>query len=395
MTLRRDWSFEARPRHLGSRHEAASWRQKRIRRHGERIVNLIRPNRPILPYEQTMAPKTANDVTPELIVLVGLIDFPERSRIRLASLAPQVQVGYIADSSVAELQNPNVEVLVAASLPDLDMVPRLRWLQVPSAGVDHLVAQAPWQRLTVTNARGVYAVPMAEHIVAAALAASQATERRRQLQAEHRWPDSAVPYESLGLRTRTMVIIGYGGIGRETARLAAAFGMRIVAVKAHPWQRVDDASYREPGTGDPQGVIPEEIVGPEALEDVARRADFLVITAPLTTRSRGIVSRRVLEALPPQAWLINVGRGAVVDEAALLDRLRSGRLAGAALDVFKQEPLGADSPFWSLPNVIVTPHVSGGAPNNWDVLTDLICENLRRWVSNDPLLNRVDGSREY
>ncbi len=394
MTLRRNWSFEARPRHFQLPDEEASWLQAdRSACGAERRPDPAES--PGFAHRPNDGCQQANEVTPRLTVVVGLNDFPERSRVRLASLGPQVQVGYIADASVAELQDPNVEVLVAHSLPNLEMVPRLRWLQVPSAGVDHLIAQAPWERLTVTNARGVYAVPMAEHVIAAALAGSQTTELRRRLQAEHRWPDSGVPYESLGLRARTMVIIGYGGVGRETARLAAAFGMRVVAVKAHPSQHIDEASFREPGTGDPQGIIPEQIVGPEALEDVAHGADFLVITAPLTTRSRGIVSRHVLEALPPHAWLINVGRGGVVDEAALLDRLRSGRLGGAALDVFTQEPLDANSPFWSLTNVIVTPHVSGGAPNNWDVLTDLICENLRRWVSNEPLLNPVDGRREY
>jgi phosphoglycerate dehydrogenase-like enzyme len=334
-------------------------------------------------------------LTPKVAVVVGLTDFPQRCREQLASLAPQVQVRYIPDASVAKLQDPEVEVLVAGSLPDMAMVPRLRWLQVPSAGVEHVIERIPWERLTVTNARGVYAVPMAEHVLAAALAASQASEPRRRLQATHRWPNLRAPYESLGLRSRTMVIVGYGGIGREAARLAASFGMRVVAVKAHPDQRVDHNSFREPGTGDPEGTIPERLVGPETLEEVAGMADFLVVTAPLTTRSRALISRRVLEALPPHAWLINVGRGAVVDEAALLDGLRSGRLGGAALDVFTQEPLDADSPFWALPNVIVTPHVSGGAPNNWDVLTDLISENLRRWMAGDPLLNPVDGNREY
>src|SRR5438094_8575841 len=112
-------------------------------------------------------------------------------------------------------------------------------------------------------------------------------------------------------------------------------------------------------------------------------ADFLVVTAPFTSRSRALVNRRVLEVLPPHAWLINVGRGAVVDEAALMDWLRAGRLGGAALDVFTQEPLEPDSPFCELPNVIVTPHVSGGAPNNWDVLTDLISENLHCWLAGE------------
>jgi len=328
-------------------------------------------------------------------VVVGLAGFPERSRERLAELAPQVEVRYVAHESVRELADPSVEVLVAGSVPHLERVPRLRWLQVPSAGVDHLFERAPWERLKVTNGRGVYVVPMAEHVIGAALAAVQRTESRRHLQAEHRWPASIEPYESIGLRSRTMVIVGYGSVGRETARLASAFGVRVVAVKSQVEQRSDRGTFRQPGTGDPEGLIPERFVGPEALEEVARVADFLVVTAPLTSRTRGVISRRVLEALPPHAWLINVARGGLVDEGALIELLRAGRLGGAALDVFVEEPLAADSPLWTLPNSIVTPHVSGDAPDKWDVLTDLICENVRRWLAGEPLLNMVDGSREY
>jgi len=337
----------------------------------------------------------ASGAARQLRLVVGLSDFPDRCRKRLESLAPQIEVAYIADELVSDLEDPDVEALVAATTPNLDRVPRLRWLQVPSAGVDRLVESAPWERLIVTNARGVYAVPMAEYVLGAALAASQQMESRRALQKARRWPDSGVPYESLGLRGRTMVIVGYGAVGRETARQAATFGMTVLAVKAHPNQRVENGSFREPGSGDPDGTIPDRIFGSDALEDVARLADFLVITAPLTARSRGLVSQRVLDALPKHAWLINVGRGALVDETALLELLQSGRLAGAALDVFAKEPLEGDSLFWSLPNVVVTPHVSGGAPNNWDVLTDLICENLKRWVSDEPLLNLVDAGRQY
>lgn len=330
-----------------------------------------------------------------IAVVIGLGNLTERNRQRFTAFSPQIRATFVPVEGVSTLSNPDVEVLIAGSVPNQEMVPRLRWLQVPSAGIDHLVEPALWDDLIVTNARGVYAVPMAEYILGAALASSQWTESRRLLQAAHRWPDPVTPYEGRGLRSRTMLIIGYGSVGRETARLAAAFGMKVVAVKANPGERVDKESFRELGTGDPLGVIPEQIVGPESLENVAAAADFLVIAAPLTDRSRGLVGRRVLEALPRHAWVINVARGAIVDEAALLDCLRSGRIGGAALDVFEKEPLPAASPFWGLPNVIVTPHVSGGAPSSPDVLTDLICENLRRWLASETLLNRVGMTRGY
>ena len=142
------------------------------------------------------------------------------------------------------------------------------------------------------------------------------------------------------------------------ARQLAALGMRIIAVKPRPEVRAD-TSYRVPGTGDPDGSIPERIVGGRAPRGVAREADVLVVTMPLTDASRGVISREVIAALPERAWLINVSRGPLVDETALLEALRGGRLAGAVLDVFGEEPLPPDSPWWDAPNVIVTPHASG------------------------------------
>ena len=147
-----------------------------------------------------------------------------------------------------------------------------------------------------------------------------------------------------------------------------------------------------PGTGDPDGTIPDRIVGIDALREAAAEADFLSITLPLTERSRGIVSREVLAALPAHAWIINTGRGPVVDEAALAEALAARRIGGAVLDVFGEEPLPATSPFWSLPNVVITPHVSGATMEH---LAPLISENLRRFVAGEPLINRVDPQRGY
>jgi phosphoglycerate dehydrogenase-like enzyme len=167
--------------------------------------------------------------------------------------------------------------------------------------------------------------------------------------------------------------------------------MRIVAIKPHPDTRAD-ASYRVPGTGDPDGSIPERIVGDDGLLDAAHEADILVLTMPLTDASRGVIGREVLAALPQRAWLINVSRGALVDEPALLEALREGRLAGAVLDVFGEEPLPADSPWWDAPNVIVTPHASGHTLRFFD---ELVVENVRRYLAGEPLLNPVDPERGY
>ena len=183
----------------------------------------------------------------------------------------------------------------------------------------------------------------------------------------------------------------YGSIGREIARQLSSLGMRIIAVKSRPSDRRDIA-FRVPGTGDPDGSIPERIVGDEALREAVREADVVVLTMPLTDATRGIVSADVIAALPPRAWLINVARGPLVDEPALLEALRGGGLAGAVLDVFGQEPLPPDSPWWDMPNVIVTPHASGVTLRFFD---ELVVENVRRYLAGEPLLNPVDPERGY
>jgi phosphoglycerate dehydrogenase-like enzyme len=312
---------------------------------------------------------------------------------RLRALSPDLDVVDVSDDAafdVEALADADVEIVVSSRAPrDLGRVPALRWLQVRSAGVDHMAADPPWRKgLLVTNAKGVYAIPIAEYVSGMILRVHQPAGWAAG-QAAHRWPAEA-PLISL-IRGRTAVMVGYGSIGREVARQLSSLGMRIVAVKPRPSVR-HDASFRVPGTGDPDGSIPERIVGVEELVDVARSADVLVLTLPLTETSRGIVDTHVLAALRPSAWLVNVSRGALVDETALLEALRQERLAGAVLDVFGQEPLPPDSPWWDAPNVIVTPHASGVTLRFFD---ELVVENVRRYLAAEPLLNVVDPERGY
>jgi phosphoglycerate dehydrogenase-like enzyme len=303
-----------------------------------------------------------------------------------------VDLGADDSFDVGGLADPDVEILVSHRAPaDLTRVPSMRWLQVPSAGVNHLAADPPWDKgLTVTNARGVYAIPIGEYVTGMVLRVHQPAAAWEADRVAHRWPDGEPALISM-VRGRTAVVAGYGSIGREVARQLAALGMRIIAVKSRPESRAD-TGFRVAGSGDPDGSIPERIVGDPELADVAREAHVLVVTMPLTDTSRGIIGRDVIEALPPDAWLINVARGALVDEPALLDALRGGRLAGAVLDVFGTEPLPADSEWWDEPNVIVTPHASGHTLRYFD---ELLIENVRRYRSGDTLLNVVDPTRGY
>jgi phosphoglycerate dehydrogenase-like enzyme len=312
---------------------------------------------------------------------------------RLRALAPELEVVDRRGQSRADMEalaDPEVEIIVGHRAPfDLGRVPGLRWLQLRSAGVDHLAADPPWMRgIVVTNARGVYAIPLAEYVTGMVLRINQPRTWAVDQAARH-WPEEPTLVTLVWGRTAT--IVGYGSIGREVARRLSTLGMRIVAVKPRPEIRHDTA-YRVPGTGDPDGSIPERFVGVDGLVAAAAEADVMVLTLPLTDASRGIIDATVLAALRPSAWLINVARGALVDEAALLDALRGGRLAGAVLDVTVEEPLPADNPLWDAPNVILTPHASGVTLRFFD---DLLIENVRRYLAGEPLLNVVDPERGY
>jgi phosphoglycerate dehydrogenase-like enzyme len=314
---------------------------------------------------------------------------------RLRALSPGLDVVDVsADETfdIDALTDPEVEIIVGRRAPaDLTRVPRLRWLQVGSAGVDHLAADPPWAKgILVTNGRGVFAVPIGEYVSGAILRINQPVARWAADQAAHRWPVDDEPVASI-VRGGTAVLVGYGSIGREVARQLSALGLRIVAVKPRPEVR-SDPSYRVPGTGDPDGSIPDRIVGVDALAEVAHEADYLVLTLPLTPDSRRIIDATILAALPSTSWLINVSRGALVDEDALLAALRTGRLAGAVLDVFAEEPLPENHPLWDTPNVTITPHVSGATSRFRD---DLVVENVRRYLAGEPLLNLVDPERGY
>jgi phosphoglycerate dehydrogenase-like enzyme len=332
-------------------------------------------------------------------IRVGIaFDFGPAAIEAFQAISPRLHLrmaGGTDQAAIDQVASTDLDGLIGRWLPsDRTRTPSLRWLQVLSAGVEHIIGEdLTWPpEITLTNARGAYATSIAQYTIAAILRVAEKVDRRREQQLAGRWPDGSED-DLLGdaIRGRTLVIVGYGGIGREIARLAAAHGMRVIAVKANPTVLADDG-FRAPGTGDPDGTIPERIVGIESLRDVATQADYVSITLPITARSRGVVSAEVLAALPPHAWLINTGRGPVVDEVALAEVLAAGRIGGAVLDVFGEEPLPESSPFWRLPNVVITPHVSGASSRE---LAGLVAENLRRFVAGEPLLNRVDPERGY
>lgn len=290
-------------------------------------------------------------------------------------------------AAVADLADEEFDALWCTYLPEGDgALPGLRWVQLASAGADHLGDRAGRRGLQVTTASGVYSVGIAEYVLGAILEITQCTrERELWRRRERRGPQS----ELIGARVRgsRLTIVGYGGVGREVARLAAALGMEIVAVKARP-DMVEHRGYREPGTGDPTGALPSAVISPAELMPAAAETDFMVVTVPLAPSTRGLIDAEVMAALPSHAWLINVGRGGVVDEGALASALSRSSFAGAVLDVVCDEPLEPDHPLWGVDGVVLTPHVASGRPQ-WESMTDLLARNLRSFLAGEPLLNTV------
>ena len=258
-------------------------------------------------------------------------------------------------------------------------LPKLRWVHTFSAGVDrHVPVMATYERVLLTNNSGAYDVPIAEHVIAMIFAAAKRVPEHLAAQGRHEWQRETPHAE---VRGQTLVILGMGSIGSELARLASGVGMRVVGVRR-------DA-------GRPGGPGVDRIVPPDRFIEVAGEADYLAVTAALTPQTRGMVSAEVLRALKPTAWVINIARGPIVDEAALAAALKEKRIGGAALDVFETEPLPATSPLWDCAYAILTPHISNSSPRVRERSLALVAENVRRFKAGEPLLNVVDRTVGY
>ena len=229
----------------------------------------------------------------------------------------------------------------------------------------------------MTNAAGIHAQPLAEFVIASALYFTKEFPRLNQWKAERHW-QRYCGFELAGTR---MLIIGLGAVGRRTAELASALGITVVGHR------------RSKGTSLPDGV--SHMVDKIDLDAELAEADFLVMIAPDTPLTRNMIDRRRLELLPERAVIINIGRGSTIDEVAMTEMLTNGRLRGAALDVFAEEPLPKGNPLWGLPNVVVVPHSASTVHQENDRLVDLFIENLRRYLDGQPMVNTFDRGRMY
>jgi phosphoglycerate dehydrogenase-like enzyme len=303
---------------------------------------------------------------------------------RIAAAAPGARLVMVSRDGHADGPVDDVEVLlrgvISADAFDrfLARAPNLRWVHSATAGVERVLTPAGRARgLLITNARGVFSGPIAEYVLMMILAISRRLPQLLELQRERTWQ----PLQGTELRDLTVGIVGLGSIGQAVAELAAAFGCRVIATRRN--------------ADGPPGAGIDIVGGPDALLGVLGRSDFIVLAAPLTPDTEDLIDARALAAVKPGAWLINVARGRLIDERALLRALHDGPLGGAVLDTFREEPLPATSPFYDLPNVVVTPHTAWSSGRVLDRSIELFCENLVRYSSGRPLENVVDPEAGY
>ncbi|MBK8136435.1 MAG: D-2-hydroxyacid dehydrogenase [Chloroflexi bacterium] len=337
-----------------------------------------------------------SDSKPRIVVTVNV---PDSTLDALRASAP----AYRVDKYAGEVPNAvwlETEVLFTSRVyPTPEQAPRLRWIQTCSAGFDwaltHPIAQH--KDILITSVSGIHATPIAEYCLGMMLALNLKIPTMIEYKREKSWgKDRNTGFGPAPLRGKTVGIVGYGSIGRELARLCEAIGMNVLAAKRDVMHvEAGDAFYLHDETGDPQGEIPARIYPGQAIATMARECDFLVVTVPLTGGTRHLIDIRVFDAMKETAYFLNIARGDVVDEQALIGALQTQRIAGAALDVFAEEPLPATSPLWGLPNVIISPHVAGNTPDYNERSAKVFAENLRRYVERKVLMNALNRTEGY
>lgn len=322
---------------------------------------------------------------------------PLVDKIRAVSPNLTIEQRTLPNGRWPEEWSTDAEIYYAyGAVPSLAQAPNLQWIQTHYAGVDSLEESEIWQSdLLITTASGVHAANMAQYALTQILMWAHRVPnwfeyKQTQSWSKNRW-DTFVPQE---LNGKTLGILGYGSIGRELARLAKPFGMKLLVTKRDARQLVD-SGYVVPGQGDPEGELPDRIYPSEATRSMVAECDFVAITLPLTERTHHLFCEQMLKAMKPTAFLVNVGRGSIINEADLVRALKKGWLAGAGLDVFEKEPLPEESPLWQMDNVIMTPHISGFTPHYDERATDIFAENLRRYLAGELLLNLVNREVGY
>ncbi|WIG58679.1 MAG: D-3-phosphoglycerate dehydrogenase [Ktedonobacterales bacterium] len=329
--------------------------------------------------------------TQTIKLLVTDFTFTSADRQRLiAALGPDVLLhvqGYEALRQ-ALAAHPETDLLCSFHPPadTLSLAPGLRWIQLPSAGADHALRDhlVRDDGPIVTTANGVHTVPISEFVFSLLLLWAHRWPEFFALQQAEHWPDHAqwVGLRGRELRDATLGIIGLGAIGRQVARLGRAFGMRLLGTR-----RSARAADTDPDL--------DQLIPLAQLHHLLAQSDYIVLAAPSTSDSHHLIGPAELHAMKPTAFLINISRGDLIDQDALITALRERQIAGAGLDVFAQEPLPPESPLWRMPNVLISPHISGASDHYSRRFTDLYLDNIRRYRAGEPLVNVVNAQRGY
>jgi phosphoglycerate dehydrogenase-like enzyme len=326
---------------------------------------------------------------PTSLKVVSTYRFTPTSLQMLCEAAKAEVVCVTSQEELNELL-PETEILCAFTVPTNwpELAPNLRWLQFPGAGVDGLRSSGlldPQSHVLVTTASGIHATTISEYVFGSMLMFNWKWPQMVRLQDGHVWANSSGWYNLGGreLGDATLGVVGMGNIGRRIAQLGQAFGMRVVGIRR---------AFTQDHANDPDLA---QSYPPERLQEMLGQCDYVVISVPLTAETEHLIGEAELRAMKPNAYLVNIARGHVVDEQALVKALREGWIGGAGLDVAEVEPLPSNSPLYGMSNVILTPHVAGISVHYEQRLAQVFADNLRRYRAGEPLLNRFDPARGY
>ncbi len=317
---------------------------------------------------------------------------------RLKRVSPDLTIEHQPSLPSQDSLWQEVEIVygVPWKLPQREQVPHLRWVQLYSAGADRLMNNPLFQTdVMFTTASGVHSINIAEYVFAMTQAWYRQLPQLFEWKQSKEWGRDKESIESSikELHGETIGIVGYGSIGRQIARLAQAYGMHVLAMQHGTNHK--DTGYQFPNVGDPEGTLPEKYYTFDQLHTMLQACDVVVASVPLTTETKEMFNAEAFQAMKDSAFFVNIARGEVCDESALISTLKQKQIAGAALDVFQQEPLPSTSPFWDMPNVLMSPHDSGVTPHYNDRAATIFEENLRRYLAGQPLYNLVDKKRGY
>lgn len=318
----------------------------------------------------------------------------EKSIEMLRKVSPRLSIESftVKEAEARGIEWRDVEVLFTSDpLPADGAAPKLRWIQGYYAGIDRWGTRPVTMPVVFTTTSGIH-VQVAEVALMLMLAFSRNFPLAVELQKRAEWPkDRFALFEPHELRDATVGIIGYGIIGRQVGTLCQAFGMRVLAAD-RPEVLTVEPPWILPGAG---RAFPDKLYEPSEIKSLLKESDYVVICTPYTPQTHHLINADCLAAMKPSAVLINVARGNVIDEPALIETLKAGKIRGAGLDVFSEEPLPSSSPLWGLPNVIMCPHIAGFSPHYIARAMKVFAENLRRYIAGEQLLNVVQKERGY